>query len=79
MTNLREFALARLDPAGHLVEERRVSLVPAEADLDAARLAVAATASRDLAVLLESGCHVRGSETRPTVVAHLCLPRPEHA
>ena len=71
LTNLREWVLARRDDSGTLVEEARVSLVASEAELDLQAPSVRPAALRDLTMLVESGCLVRGNYGSPKTVASL--------
>lgn len=77
VTNLREFAVARLDDAGMLRETGRVTLVADTAALDGP-VAADGRISRDLQLLLEDGCQVRGNMTDPALVARLLAHHAKH-
>lgn len=77
VTNLREFAVARLDGAGALREVGRVTLVADAAGLDEAT-AADAQMTRELQLLLEDGCQVRGAITDPALVARLLAYHARH-
>jgi hypothetical protein len=70
LTNLREWVVGRLDDSGALVEDGRVTLAVDETDLDKV-LTPGAAAFRDLTLLVESACQVRGSHAAPKGVARL--------
>ncbi len=77
VTNLREFALARLDEAGTLRESGRVRLVESVAELDGP-IRADGRATRNLQLLLEEGCQVRGALTEPALVAQLLAYHAKH-
>ena len=71
VTNLREFAIARLDPqTGALVEEDRVVLVDTDEGL-ATSVTVSAEAAAAFVGMLDTACQVRGSLGDPEDVARL--------
>lgn len=70
VTNLWEFAIARLDSTGVLQETGRVALVQSAAALDK-KATVDPQITRELQLLLEDGCQVRGAMTEPELVARL--------
>jgi hypothetical protein len=71
VTNLWQWALARVDSTGRLREERRVRLVESESDLDSRTPTPLPNALADLALLIESGSNVRGNYSKPYTVAKL--------
>lgn len=71
VTNLRQFAVARIDPSkGGLLEEERVSIVEVESDLDS-RVRVDQETATALVGMLDRACQVRGSLGDPADVAVL--------
>jgi hypothetical protein len=68
VTNLYQFALARLDGSSLVIEDQ-VDLLEDETHLDRSRNDLG-NRPRDLAALIEQGCQVRGTLADPKVVAN---------
>ncbi len=77
VTNLREFALGRLDASGKLQATGRVTLAPDAAALDRPA-ATYDRVARELQLLLDDGCQVRGAITDPALVARLLAYHARH-
>lgn len=71
LTNVREFAIGRLDAAGVLQKAGHVEITATAGALDQAPPAALAEIEQKLQLLIEDGCQVRGAITEPAQVARL--------
>lgn len=78
VTNLREFAIARISATGRLEEAPgRVTLAVDDSALDKPPAALP-NSPRELQLLLEDGCQVRGVISQPATVARLLAYHAKH-
>jgi len=70
VTNLRAFAIGRLDSTGILRGSKEVILAASEEALGV-KLTIEPQTAADLLSLIEDGCQVRGAMTSPALVARL--------